>query len=75
MSLLLMSHAILATAERPLLVIDEPELSLGIEWQRDLLPELLRCTASAEVQFLIASHSLQVMNAVPRQDIILPSES
>lgn len=72
--LYLMSHAILATADRPLLVIDEPELSLGIEWQRNLLPELLRCTASAGVQFLVASHSLQVMNAVPRRDIVLPGE-
>lgn len=73
--LYLMSHAILATSDRPLVVIDEPELSLGIEWQRDLLPELLRCTASAKVQFLVASHSLQVMSAVAREDIIQPSEA
>ncbi|QZQ55576.1 ATP-binding protein [Curtobacterium sp. TC1] len=73
--LYLMSHAILATADRPLVIIDEPELSLGIEWQRNLIDELLQCTEAASVQFLIASHSLQVMNAVPREEIIQPGES
>jgi predicted ATPase len=70
----LMSQAILATTDRPLVIIDEPELSLGIEWQRNLIPELLACTATAGVQFLVASHSLQVMNAVVRTDIIHPTE-
>lgn len=72
--LLLLSQAVLATTDRPLVIIDEPELSLGIEWQRDLLPELLRCSASGPVQFLVASHSLQVMNAVPREDIVQPGD-
>lgn len=72
--LLLLSQAVLATVVRPLVIIDEPEISLGIEWQRDLLPELLRCTETGDVQFLIASHSLQVMNAGPREDIVRPSE-
>nr|WP_277987153.1 AAA family ATPase [Microbacterium esteraromaticum] len=72
--ILLLSQAILATAERPLVIIDEPELSLGIEWQRDLLPELLRCSQSGCVQFLIASHSVQVMSAVDRAEIVRPLE-
>ena len=72
--LFLLSHAILATVERPLLIIDEPELSLGLEWQRDLLEELLRCSASAGVQFLIASHSVQVMGGLASGEIIKPSE-
>jgi len=72
--LLLLSRSVLAIDEGPLVIIDEPELSLGIEWQRDLLPELLRCSSPGSVQFLIASHSLQIMNAVSRDDIIQPSE-
>lgn len=72
--LLLLSQAVLATGERPLVIVDEPELSLGIEWQRDLLPEMLRCSAPGQVQFLVASHSLQVMNAVSLEDIVRPSE-
>lgn len=73
--LLLLSHAVLATQDRPLLIIDEPELSLGIDWQRDLLQELLRCTAAAGVQFLIASHSVQVMGGLDASDIIRPTEA
>jgi hypothetical protein len=72
--LLLLSQAVLATGEGPLVIVDEPELSLGIEWQRDLLPEMLRCSAPGQVQFLVASHSLQVMNAVSHDDIVRPSE-
>ncbi|MCC9144116.1 MULTISPECIES: AAA family ATPase [unclassified Arthrobacter] len=72
--IVLLSRAVLATADESLLLIDEPEISLGIEWQRDLLPELLRCSRSSNVQFVVASHSLQVMNAVARETIIQPSE-
>lgn len=68
----LLSQAILATSTRNLIIIDEPELSLGLEWQRELLGALLRCTASADVQFLVASHSVQIMNAV--EDVVSPTE-
>ncbi|CAI7624671.1 unnamed protein product [Penicillium discolor] len=73
--LLLLSQAVLATSDSPLVIVDEPELSLGLEWQRDLLSELLRCSQSGNVQFLIASHSVQIMGAVPREDIVQPSEA
>jgi ABC-type lipoprotein export system ATPase subunit len=72
--LFLLSQAVLATEARPFVIVDEPELSLGIDWQRDLLEELLRCTASAGVQFLVASHSVQVMGRLSRESIITPRE-
>lgn len=72
--LLLLSVAVLATEDRPLVIIDEPELSLGIEWQRKLLRQLLRCSSSADVQFLVASHSVQVMSELG-DDIIQPDEA
>ncbi|UYB36360.1 ATP-binding protein [Arthrobacter koreensis] len=72
--LLLLSQAVLATGERRLVIVDEPELSLGIEWQRDLLPEMLQCSAPGNVQFLVASHSLQVMNAIELDSIVRPGE-
>lgn len=72
--LLLLSVAVLATEERPLVIIDEPELSLGIGWQRQLLRQLLRCSSSANVQFLIASHSVQVMGEIGGEAVIQPDE-
>jgi len=70
--LLLLSNAVLATFTGSLVIIDEPELSLGIRWQRSLLSELLRCTEGSKVQFLVASHSVQIMGDV--QDVVSPTE-
>jgi hypothetical protein len=70
--LLLLSNAVLATFTGSLVIIDEPELSLGIRWQRSLLPELLRCTAGSRVQFLVASHSVQIMGDI--EDVVSPTE-
>jgi hypothetical protein len=55
-------------------MVDEPEISLGLDWQRKLLEQLLRCSSSANVHFLIASHSAQVMGNIPDEDIIFPIE-
>lgn len=71
--LVLLSHAMLATEERPLVILDEPEISLGLEWQRALLQTLLDCSSSASVQFLVASHSVQVMAGIG--EIVRPTES
>jgi|GEM_PF-4631514 len=70
--LLLLSNAILATFTGSLVIIDEPELSLGLKWQRILLAELSRCTEGTGVQFLIASHSVQIMADV--EELISPTE-
>lgn len=71
--LLLMSNATLARFSGALVIIDEPELSLGIRWQRSLLGELLACTSESDVQFLIASHSVQIIGDV--EGIVSPTES
>jgi predicted ATP-dependent endonuclease of OLD family len=42
-------------------IIDEPELSLNVKWQRRLLQNLLDCTESSPIQFLIASHSMEIL--------------
>lgn len=40
-----------------LVLIDEPEISLHIEWQRQLLPELLEIAKVAQFDALVATHS------------------
>lgn len=42
-------------------LIDEPELSLNIKWQRRLIPALLRCTAKTPVQFILATHAIPMV--------------
>lgn len=70
--LLLLSHAVLARSTGALVIIDEPELSLGLRWQRQLMTELLRCTEDSGVQFLVASHSVQIMGDL--EFVVRPSE-
>jgi len=71
--LLLLSSATLARFSGSLVIIDEPELSLGIRWQRMLLSELLECTRGSDVQFLVASHSVQILGDIDQ--IVSPTDS
>jgi ABC-type cobalamin/Fe3+-siderophores transport system ATPase subunit len=50
-----------------LVLIDEPELSLHVAWQFQLIPDMLRIAELANLTFLIATHSPQVVNG--RDDI------
>lgn len=43
-------------------IIDEPELSLNIKWQRRIVQSLLDCAADSSVQFIMASHSMEVLS-------------
>jgi predicted ATP-binding protein involved in virulence len=45
-----------------LILLDEPELSLHVTWQIDLIPDLLRISELSQLKFLIATHSPQVIN-------------
>ncbi len=58
---LLLSNAMLARRGTKLFIIDEPELSLNVKWQRNIVKSLLACTAGAPVQFLIATHSVEIL--------------
>lgn len=60
---LLLSTTLLARLESRLFIIDEPELSLGAEWQRRILGSLLKLTGDTGVQFLVATHSVEMMGA------------
>jgi energy-coupling factor transporter ATP-binding protein EcfA2 len=60
---LLLCNALLARRGTRLFLIDEPELSLNATWQRMIVPALLACTAGSPVQFLIATHSIELLSA------------
>ena len=40
-----------------------PEISLNIKWQRELLSSLLACAGSNPVQYLIATHSFELLTS------------
>ena len=43
------------------ILIDEPELSLNAEWQRNLVQSLINFTKNQPVQFILATHSLPIL--------------
>lgn len=49
--------------------IDEPELSLHVDWQRQLFPILQRQTASN--QFIVATHSPFIYGKYPDKEILI----
>lgn len=66
---LLLCNALLARRGTRLFIIDEPELSLNVKWQRRIVPALVAVTAGTPVQFLIATHSIEVLSDY-RENII-----
>lgn len=61
--LLLLFCQTLASLERQsIFIIDEPELSLNVKWQRSLLRALLDIVAGRNTQFLIATHSIEILH-------------
>lgn len=60
--LLLMLCSIIATGDRSsIFIIDEPEISLNIKWQRRLVESLLEMTSDTPMQFIMASHSMELI--------------
>jgi predicted ATPase len=59
--LILFCEVISALRPDTILFIDEPELSLNVTWQRTLLNSLLKCASGSTVQFVIATHSIEML--------------
>lgn len=59
--LLLFCNAITALDEQSIFIIDEPEISLNVKWQRKLISSLLDCVKDSAVQYVFASHSMQIL--------------
>jgi hypothetical protein len=70
---LLLSYAVVARASEALFIIDEPELSLGLDWRRMLIPALLECADPARAQFLLASHAVEIV-AEYEEQVINPTD-
>jgi predicted ATPase len=53
-------HTLLA--EESTLIIDEPEMSLHIDWQKQLIADMKLLNSNA--QFIIATHSPEIMSTL-----------
>jgi energy-coupling factor transporter ATP-binding protein EcfA2 len=59
--LYLLATTIIAKDKSNLFMIDEPEISLNVKWQRQLLRALLFVTQGSGLQFLLATHSMELL--------------
>jgi len=60
--MLLFCHTLIARDRPSLFIIDEPELSLNVKWQRKLIKALLDVVSQTQIQFLFASHSIELLS-------------
>jgi energy-coupling factor transporter ATP-binding protein EcfA2 len=60
--LLLFCNAISSRQDRTILMIDEPEISLNVRWQRELIPALLTCMSGTAFQLILATHSVELLS-------------
>jgi predicted ATP-binding protein involved in virulence len=58
--------------EDSIIFIDEPEISLHVDWQRRLFPNLMKQQSSN--QFIVATHSPCIYSKYPDKEIILSEE-
>lgn len=59
--LLLFCHVLTARDTPSVFMIDEPEISLNIKWQRQLVQSLLDIISKADIQLIFASHSIELL--------------
>ena len=59
--LLLFCYVLIARDTPTIFMIDEPEISLNVKWQRQLVQSLLDITEGASIQFVFASHSIELL--------------
>jgi energy-coupling factor transporter ATP-binding protein EcfA2 len=59
--LLLLCNTLAARDRVSILIIDEPEISLNIKWQRRLIQALLDCIQGSNVQLIFATHSIELL--------------
>jgi predicted ATPase len=60
--LLLFCSALTVTDRMSLFLIDEPEISLNVKWQRRLIDSLSDITKDSQCQFLLATHSIELLS-------------
>jgi len=69
--LLLLLNILIASETASLFIIDEPEISLNVKWQRKLIDALVDITRGSQCQFLVATHSIELLTKHHNQVIKL----
>ena len=68
--LVLLYDLLFKVAPNTLVLVDEPELSLHVGWQKRFLPDLLEIVKTAQFDALVATHSPYIVG--DRSDLLVP---
>lgn len=60
--LLLFCNAIRARRDNTVFIIDEPEISLNVKWQRRLVGAMMECLRGVQAQLILATHSIEILS-------------
>jgi predicted ATPase len=56
-----MCNTLAAREAATIVIIDEPEISLNVKWQRRLVQALLDCVTGSNAQLIFATHSIELL--------------
>ncbi|MHC0613778.1 AAA family ATPase [Komagataeibacter oboediens] len=68
--LLIFCYVLSARDTKSVFIIDEPEISLNVKWQRMMVSSLLKISDKSNIQFIFASHSMELISQ--HRDSIIP---
>jgi energy-coupling factor transporter ATP-binding protein EcfA2 len=69
----LLCSAAISRDKKSLILIDEPELSLNYKWQRMIAGSLANISSGGETQYILASHSIEIITRYVTSAYELPS--
>lgn len=73
--ILLLCSVIISERESNIVIIDEPEISLNIKWQRIFIKSLQDLVINENCQLIIATHSIEMITRYKESVSILRSEN
>lgn len=59
--LLMFCYLLMSNEQQSIFMIDEPEISLNVKWQRELIDAMRSITKDADTQIVIATHSIELL--------------
>lgn len=59
--LLMFCYLLISNEHQSIFIIDEPEISLNVKWQRELIDAMRLITKDSQTQILIATHSIELL--------------
>jgi len=60
--LYLLANVLVIKDKSTIFIVDEPEISLNVKWQRQLVRSLLDLTNGSDIQFIFATHSIELLS-------------